>query len=219
MRVDGTDTVGQCLSRPASTSRTPCPCYLHCSHRTARIEYGWLGTCDANLEHNSKENEATCLLLASFRRPSTPPVFDRFCSTACKRSKTGGEEGLGTRIFIAWYTTAPTNRVPLVSDKVTYMYTSTTMQCYHQTGGYQVAWHGCGLTFSQRGGFLKQPTPGGVPVNTTSPGWKVTNLKKNIFIVILAASSDVAVSDCLPNISCNKMHTSYTLQIGARVMV
>lgn len=26
------------------------------------------------------------------------------------------------------------------------------------------------------GGFLKQPTPGGVPVRKTSPGAKVTNL-------------------------------------------
>ena len=32
------------------------------------------------------------------------------------------------------------------------------------------------LTFSQRGGFLKHPTPGGVPVSTTSPGWRVMNL-------------------------------------------
>ena len=36
------------------------------------------------------------------------------------------------------------------------------------------------LTFSQRGGFLKHPTPGGVPVSTTSPGWRVMNLYTHI---------------------------------------
>ena len=34
------------------------------------------------------------------------------------------------------------------------------------------------LTFNQRGGFLKTPTPGGVPVRTTSPGFRVTNLRR-----------------------------------------
>lgn len=33
------------------------------------------------------------------------------------------------------------------------------------------------LTLRYTGGFLKQPTPGGVPVITTSPGDRVINLK------------------------------------------
>ena len=34
-------------------------------------------------------------------RPSTPPVFDRLQYAYCKRSKTGGVEGLGTRLLWA----------------------------------------------------------------------------------------------------------------------
>lgn len=32
------------------------------------------------------------------------------------------------------------------------------------------------LTFKKTGGFLKTPTPGGVPLKNTSPGQRVTNL-------------------------------------------
>lgn len=32
------------------------------------------------------------------------------------------------------------------------------------------------LTFRKMGGFLNTPTPGGVPVRNTSPGYRVTNL-------------------------------------------
>lgn len=33
------------------------------------------------------------------------------------------------------------------------------------------------LTFRKTGGFLNTPTPGGVPVRNTSPGYSVTNLR------------------------------------------
>ena len=39
-------------------------------------------------------------------------------------------------------------------------------------------------TLSQIGGSLKQPTPGGVPVSTTSPGSRVINLQNTDFITI-----------------------------------
>lgn len=34
----------------------------------------------------------------------------------------------------------------------------------------------CEITLRKMGGFLKTPTPGGVPVRNTSPGANVTNL-------------------------------------------
>jgi hypothetical protein len=34
------------------------------------------------------------------------------------------------------------------------------------------------FTFKKTGGFLKHPTPGGVPVRITSPGFNVINLKQ-----------------------------------------
>lgn len=40
------------------------------------------------------------------------------------------------------------------------------------------------VTLRKMGGFRKNPTPGGVPVRKTSPGYNVTNLQRTLNTVI-----------------------------------
>lgn len=54
-----------------------------------------------------------------------------------------------------------------------------TRPCHQKVASSKLSydWNGLDLTFRKTAGFLNTPTPGGVPVKNTSPGYRVTNLQ------------------------------------------